>query len=51
LTGTDVTIVFSGGGARGCAHIGFIRALKEKGIPIDKVGGVSIGAFIGSIWW
>ena len=37
LTGTEVTVVFGGGGARGCAHVGVIRRLLEEGIPIDKV--------------
>lgn len=37
-----------GGGARGCAHIGIIRALEEANIPIDMVGGTSIGSIIGA---
>jgi NTE family protein len=43
-TGRAVGVVFSGGGARGFAHIGAIRALYAAGIPIDLVGGTSIGA-------
>lgn len=35
---------------RGAAHVGMIRALREAGIPIDRVGGVSIGAFMGALW-
>ena len=46
LTGTAVGLVLSGGGARGFAHIGVIRALNECGIPIDYVGGTSMGAVI-----
>jgi len=46
LTGRGVGLVLSGGGARGFAHIGVIRALKEAGIPIDLVGGTSRGACI-----
>ncbi|MCP4756024.1 MAG: patatin-like phospholipase family protein, partial [Proteobacteria bacterium] len=42
----SIGIVFGGGGARGFAHIGVIRALKEAGIPIDMLGGTSIGALI-----
>jgi len=38
--------VFSGGGARGFAHIGVIRALHERRIPIDYIGGTSMGAVI-----
>jgi predicted acylesterase/phospholipase RssA/CRP-like cAMP-binding protein len=46
LTGTAVGLVLSGGGARGFAHIGVIRALTEHGIPIDAIGGTSMGAVI-----
>ena len=34
------------GGARGLAAVGIIRALEEAGIPIDRVGGTSIGAAV-----
>jgi predicted acylesterase/phospholipase RssA len=44
VTGTSVSLVLGGGGARGFAHLGVIRALYEHGIPIDFVGGTSIGA-------
>ncbi|ORZ20906.1 hypothetical protein BCR41DRAFT_303550 [Lobosporangium transversale] len=50
LTGRTVGLVLGGGGARGIAHIGVIRALEEAGIPIDIVGGTSIGAFIGGLY-
>ena len=46
LTGQAVGLVLGGGGARGLAHIGVIRALEEAGIAIDRVGGTSIGAII-----
>lgn len=46
ITGNAVGLVLSGGGARGFAHIGVIRALSERGIPIDYVGGTSMGAVI-----
>ncbi|HVO92683.1 MAG TPA: cyclic nucleotide-binding and patatin-like phospholipase domain-containing protein, partial [Terriglobales bacterium] len=39
LTGSATGLVLSGGGARGFAHIGVIRALQEKGISIDVIGG------------
>lgn len=42
--------MLGGGGARGSAHIGMIKAIQEAGIPIDMVGGVSIGAFMGALW-
>jgi lysophospholipid hydrolase len=50
LCGKSVALVLGGGGARGIAHIGIIRALEEAGIPIDLVGGTSIGAFIGALY-
>jgi NTE family protein len=46
LTRRGVGLVLSGGGARGFAHLGIIRALREARVPIDFVGGVSIGAII-----
>ncbi|XP_045460732.1 neuropathy target esterase sws isoform X2 [Harmonia axyridis] len=50
LTGKSVGLVLGGGGARGAAHVGMIKAIQEAGIPIDMVGGVSIGAFMGALW-
>ncbi|XP_026669648.1 neuropathy target esterase sws isoform X2 [Ceratina calcarata] len=50
LTGTSVGLVLGGGGARGAAHVGMLKAIMEAGIPIDMVGGVSIGAFMGALW-
>ncbi len=44
LTGNAVGLVLGGGGARGFAHIGVLQALEELGIPVDMVGGASIGA-------
>jgi NTE family protein len=46
LTGNALGIVLSGGGARGFAHIGVLRAIREAGLTIDAVGGTSIGAII-----
>jgi len=46
LTGTAIGLVLGGGGARAMAHIGAYRALLEAGIPIDRVGGSSIGGVI-----
>lgn len=50
LAGRSVGLVLGGGGARGFAHIGVLRALEERGIPVDHVGGASTGAVIGSLW-
>ncbi len=46
LTGRSVSLVLSGGGARGLAHIGVLRALEEAQVPVDIVGGASFGALI-----
>ncbi|HEU5103776.1 MAG TPA: cyclic nucleotide-binding and patatin-like phospholipase domain-containing protein [Roseiflexaceae bacterium] len=48
LGGRALGVVLSGGGARGYAHIGAIRALEEAGLHADFVGGTSIGALIGA---
>ncbi|KAK4473734.1 hypothetical protein MN116_003076 [Schistosoma mekongi] len=50
LVGEAVGLVLGGGGARGCSHVGLIRAFQEAGIPIDLIGGTSIGAFMGALW-
>ena len=46
----SVGLVLSGGGAKGAVHIGFIKALEENEIPIDYVGGTSVGAIVGSLY-
>jgi len=48
LTGHAISLVLGGGGARGCAHIGLIRALQELHVPIDAIGGTSIGSIVAS---
>ncbi len=50
LSAQKVGLVMSGGGAKGAAHIGVIKALEENGIPIDYITGTSIGAIIGSLY-
>ena len=45
-----VAVVLSGGGAKGVAHIGVLRALEENGIPIDYIAGTSMGAIIGGLY-
>lgn len=50
LCGKSIGLVLGGGGARGISHIGIIRAIEEAGIPIDIVGGTSIGAFVGALY-
>jgi NTE family protein len=46
MIGRSVGLVLSGGGARAYAHVGVVRALREANIPIDFVGGTSMGAII-----
>ncbi|XP_068506230.1 patatin-like phospholipase domain-containing protein 7 isoform X4 [Syngnathus scovelli] len=50
LTGNSIAVVLGGGGARGCSQVGIIRALNEAGIPMDIVGGTSIGSFMGALY-
>ena len=44
-----VGLVLAGGGARGLAHLGVMRALRERGIDIDWVGGTSIGSVMAAL--
>lgn len=50
LTGQSIGLVLGGGGARGISHIGIIKALEDHGIPVDMIGGTSIGAFVGGLY-
>ena len=45
-----VGLVLSGGGAKGIAHIGVIKALEDNDIPIDCISGTSMGAVVGSLY-
>ena len=45
-----IGLVLGGGGARGLAHIGVIKALRSAGIHIDVITGASMGALIGGIY-
>ena len=45
-----VGLVLSGGGAKGLAHIGVLKAIEEAGIRIDYIGGTSMGAIIGALY-
>jgi NTE family protein len=49
LSGNPICLVLSGGGARGLAEIGAVHALRDAGVPIDRVGGTSMGAIIGAM--
>ncbi len=46
VAGRAVGLVLGGGGARGFAHIGVVKALMEAGVPFDYLGGASMGAII-----
>lgn len=54
ITGNAIGLVLGSGGARGLSQVGIFRALQEACIPVDRVGGTSIGAVmaacIGSDW-
>lgn len=45
-----IGLVLSGGGAKGIAHVGVIKALEENGIPFDCVAGTSMGSIVGSLY-
>lgn len=44
-----ICLTLGGGGALGFAHIGAMKALEEHGIPVDIIGGTSIGSMIGAM--
>jgi NTE family protein len=46
----NVALVLSSGGARGCAHIGAIKALEQNGFNITSIAGTSMGALVGGIY-
>jgi predicted acylesterase/phospholipase RssA len=50
LAGVAVGVVLSGGGARGLAHIGVVEELQRAGVVLDRIGGVSMGASVGSLF-
>jgi NTE family protein len=47
--GQRVAIVLSGGGAKGLAYIGALKALEENGIPIDYIIGTSMGGLVDTV--
>lgn len=46
IRGRAIGLVLSGGGTRGFGHVGAIKALREAKIPIDIIGGTSVGAIV-----
>lgn len=49
MTGQAIGLVFSGGGLRGYVHYGLVKAILEAKIPIDCIGGTSMGAAMGGL--
>jgi predicted acylesterase/phospholipase RssA/CRP-like cAMP-binding protein len=49
LAGKGLGLVLGGGGARGYAHIGVMKALLDRGVEVDAIGGTSMGALMGSL--
>jgi predicted acylesterase/phospholipase RssA len=50
LTRQSVGVVLSGGGARGFAHVGILKALEAHGIAVDAIGGASMGAIVAALY-
>jgi NTE family protein len=50
LSRPTVGLVLSGGGAKGFAHIGVLKVIEEAGLPIDYIGGTSMGSIIGGLY-
>jgi NTE family protein len=48
LRGKANTLILSAGGARGFAHVEVVRALREAHVPIDSIGGCSMGSIVGA---
>ena len=46
----SVGLVLSGGGAKGLAHIGVLKAIEQAGVRIDYIGGTSTGAIVGALY-
>jgi NTE family protein len=46
----SIGLVLEGGGALGLAHIGVLRWLEENHIPVDRLAGTSMGAFLGALY-
>lgn len=48
--GSRLGLVLSGGGARGIAHVGVLKALEEQGVRPDCIAGTSMGALVGALY-
>ena len=45
-----VAVVLAGGGALGMAHLGVLRYMEEQGIPVDLIGGTSMGGLVSGLY-
>lgn len=50
LSNEAIGLVLGGGGSRGISHIGVVAALEKHGLPVDLIGGTSIGSFVGGLY-
>ena len=50
MTQKKIGLALSGGGARGFAHVGVLRAFAENDIPVDVIAGTSAGSFVGGAY-
>lgn len=50
ILGLSVGVVLGGGGAKGLAHSGVLTVMENLGVPVDMIGGTSIGAFVGALY-
>jgi NTE family protein len=50
IAGRGVGLVLSGGGARGLAHVGVLNALTQNDVPVDVIGGTSIGGIVAGLY-
>lgn len=50
LSNEAVGLILGGGGLRGISHVGVVMALEKHGIPVDLIGGTSIGSFVGGLY-
>ena len=50
LLNTKVGLALGGGGAKGIAHIGVLKALNDSHVPVDYVAGTSVGAMVASMY-
>ena len=50
ISGKKIGLILSGGGVRGMAHIGLLKAMQERNIQVQEVAGASVGAIIGALY-